>query len=92
MLLRTTEFLWQEEHTCHATEAQAREVLTDVYGAFMTEVLAIPVLRGYKIAWERFAGASNTLTCEAMMSDGKAVLVRHVPGTKKPVALTALVP
>jgi prolyl-tRNA synthetase len=77
VFLRTTEFLWQEGHTCHATEAEARvharEVLDDVYGAFMTEVLAIPVVKGRKTARERFAGATNTLTCEAMMGDGKAL-------------------
>ncbi|MGH3768578.1 MAG: proline--tRNA ligase [Pseudonocardiaceae bacterium] len=77
MFLRTTEFLWQEGHTCHATEdearAHAREVLDEVYGAFMTDVLAIPVVKGRKTARERFAGAVNTLTCEAMMGDGKAL-------------------
>ncbi len=77
LFLRTTEFLWQEGHTCHATEAQARdharEVLDDVYGAFMTDVLAIPVVKGRKTVRERFAGATNTLTCEAMMGDGKAL-------------------
>ncbi|MGH3943703.1 MAG: His/Gly/Thr/Pro-type tRNA ligase C-terminal domain-containing protein [Pseudonocardiaceae bacterium] len=77
IFLRTTEFLWQEGHTCHATEAEARaharEVLDDVYGACMTEVLAIPVVKGLKSARERFAGATNTLTCEAMMGDGKAL-------------------
>jgi prolyl-tRNA synthetase len=77
IFLRTTEFLWQEGHTCHATEAEARaharEVLDDVYGEFMTEVLAIPVVKGRKTARERFAGATNTLTCEAMMGDGKAL-------------------
>lgn len=77
VFLRTTEFLWQEGHTCHATQADAREhareVLTEVYGTFMTEVLAIPVIQGRKTARERFAGAINTLTCEAMMGDGKAL-------------------
>ena len=77
VFLRTTEFLWQEGHTCHANEAEARahawEVLDDVYGAFMTGVLAIPVIKGRKTARERFAGAINTLTCEAMMGDGKAL-------------------
>ncbi|MGH3684226.1 MAG: proline--tRNA ligase [Pseudonocardiaceae bacterium] len=77
IFLRTTEFLWQEGHTCHATEAQARaharEVLDDVYGAFMTDVLAIPVVKGRKTTRERFAGATTTLTCEAMMGDGKAL-------------------
>ncbi len=77
VFLRTTEFLWQEGHTCHVNEAEARahawEVLDDVYGAFMTGVLAIPVIKGRKTARERFAGAINTLTCEAMMGDGKAL-------------------
>ncbi|HKR50833.1 MAG TPA: proline--tRNA ligase [Pseudonocardiaceae bacterium] len=77
VFLRTTEFLWQEGHTCHATEAEARaharEVLDDVYGTFMTDVLAIPIVKGRKTARERFAGAINTLTCEAMMADGKAL-------------------
>jgi prolyl-tRNA synthetase len=77
VFLRTTEFLWQEGHTCHTTEAEARvfarEVLDDVYAAFMTGVLAIPVVRGRKTARERFAGATNTLACEAMMGDGKAL-------------------
>ena len=69
VFLRTTEFLWQEGHTCHANEAEARaharEVLDEVYGAFMTGVLAIPVVKGCKTARERFAGAINTVTCEA---------------------------
>jgi prolyl-tRNA synthetase len=75
--LRTTEFLWQEGHTAHATEedarAYARRILFDVYRDFMVEVLAMPVYVGAKIAEERFAGATNTLTCEAMMGDGKAL-------------------
>jgi len=77
IFLRTTEFLWQEGHTCHATEvdasAYARRILDDVYADFMESVLAIPVLRGRKTRRERFAGAVNTLTCEAMMRDGKAL-------------------
>ncbi|MDP8955231.1 MAG: proline--tRNA ligase [Actinomycetota bacterium] len=77
LFLRTTEFLWQEGHTAHATEAEAaayaRRILAEVYEDFMVEVLAIPVLTGRKTARERFAGASNTLTCEAMMGDGKAL-------------------
>lgn len=77
VFLRTTEFLWQEGHTAHATEADARDyalrILHDVYRDFMVEVLAIPVLVGRKIAEERFAGATNTLACEAMMGDGKAL-------------------
>ncbi len=75
--LRTSEFLWQEGHTAHATEADARayaeRILREVYRDFMVEVLAIPVHVGSKIAEERFAGATNTLTCEAMMGDGKAL-------------------
>lgn len=77
VFLRTSEFLWQEGHTAHATEDDAREyaehILRTVYRDFMVEVLAIPVLVGAKIAQERFAGATNTLTCEAMMGDGKAL-------------------
>ncbi|MGY1705492.1 proline--tRNA ligase [Geodermatophilus sp. SYSU D00697] len=77
LFLRTTEFLWQEGHTAHATEADAaayaRRILREVYADVMTEVLAIPVLPGRKTRRERFAGAVNTLTCEAMMRDGKAL-------------------
>ncbi len=77
VFLRTSEFLWQEGHTAHATEEDARDyaehILRTVYRDFMVEVLAIPVLVGAKIAQERFAGATNTLTCEAMMGDGKAL-------------------
>ncbi len=77
IFLRTTEFLWQEGHTCHATEAEAaayaRLILDEVYADFMESVLAIPVVRGLKTARERFAGAVNSLSCEAMMRDGKAL-------------------
>jgi prolyl-tRNA synthetase len=77
IFLRTTEFLWQEGHTAHATRADAAayavRILQDVYRDFMVNVLAIPVLVGRKTADERFAGAINTLTCEAMMRDGKAL-------------------
>jgi prolyl-tRNA synthetase len=77
LFLRTSEFLWQEGHTAHATEADASayalRILHDVYRDFMVEVLAIPVHVGRKTAHERFAGAANTLTCEAMMGDGKAL-------------------
>src|SRR5262245_2697991 len=76
IFLRTTEFLWQEGHTAHATRddaaAYARRILHDVYEDVMVNVLGIPVLVGRKTAGERFAGA-NTLTCEAMMRDGKAL-------------------
>jgi prolyl-tRNA synthetase len=77
IFLRTTEFLWQEGHTAHATREDASEyavrILRDVYQDFMVNVLAVPVLVGRKTASERFAGAINTLTCEAMMRDGKAL-------------------
>jgi prolyl-tRNA synthetase len=77
LFLRTTEFLWQEGHTCHATyedaKAYAEQVLYDVYADFMVRELAIPVLTGRKTEKERFPGAINTTTCEAMMSDGKAL-------------------
>jgi prolyl-tRNA synthetase len=75
--LRTTEFLWQEGHTAHASfedaQSYAERVHREVYADFMTDVLAMPVLIGRKTASERFAGAINTLTCEAMMGDGKAL-------------------
>lgn len=77
LFLRTTEFLWQEGHTAHATEADARRyalrILADVYRSTMVDVLAIPVLTGHKTARERFAGAIRSWTCEAMMGDGKAL-------------------
>ncbi|GAA3391081.1 proline--tRNA ligase [Cryptosporangium minutisporangium] len=77
VFLRTTEFLWQEGHTCHATQddarAYARQILHEVYQDFMVNVLAMPVVVGRKTAKERFAGAINTLTCEGMMRDGKAL-------------------
>ncbi|WP_250001741.1 proline--tRNA ligase [Actinoplanes sp. M2I2] len=75
--LRTTEFLWQEGHDAHATEALAREharnIHKNVYQAFMEELLAIPVVPGRKTKGERFAGATNTMTVEAMMGDTKAL-------------------
>ncbi len=77
LFLRTTEFLWQEGHTAHVSEAEARafalQVLADVYRDFMVEVMAVPVLTGRKTDHERFAGATTTWTCEAMMRDGKAL-------------------
>jgi prolyl-tRNA synthetase len=76
VLLRTTEFLWQEGHTAHATEAEAREetrLMLDVYRDFAESFLAIPVLTGEKPAEERFPGAVSTLSIEAMMQDGKAL-------------------
>ncbi|NLA96480.1 MAG: proline--tRNA ligase, partial [Clostridiaceae bacterium] len=74
--LRTREFFWQEGHTAHATEEEAvRETLDmlDLYAEFYQNALAIPVLRGRKSESEKFAGAVNTYTGEAMMHDGKAL-------------------
>jgi len=77
LFLRTTEFLWQEGHTCHASEEDARtysiNILENVYTATATDVLAIPVLPGRKTARERFAGATNSWTIEGVMGDGKAL-------------------
>jgi prolyl-tRNA synthetase len=77
ILLRTSEFLWQEGHTAHETEAEAvAEVLTilhDVYADVIENVLAMPVLRGRKSAAERFPGAVETYALEALMRDGKAL-------------------
>jgi prolyl-tRNA synthetase len=77
LFLRTTEFLWQEGHTAHATHDDARafteRVLHEVYENFMVEVLAVPVVVGLKTKRERFAGADNSLTCEGMMRDCKAL-------------------
>lgn len=74
--LRTSEFLWQEGHTAHATaeEAQKRtEQMVHVYAKFAREWMALPVIVGHKSPNERFAGALDTLTIEAMMQDGKAL-------------------
>ena len=77
LFLRSSEFLWQEGHTCHASQEEAREftlrILDDVYEATMRDVLAIPVLTGRKSERERFAGAKASWTCEGMMGDGKAL-------------------
>ncbi|MFI9232632.1 proline--tRNA ligase [Streptomyces rimosus] len=77
VFLRTTEFLWQEGHTAHATYEDARDYAArihwDVYADFMENVLAMDVVPGRKTARERFAGAVNTLTLEGMMGDGKAL-------------------
>ena len=76
LFLRTAEFLWQEGHTAHATEQEAREEtrqMLEVYATFAEEWMAMPVIRGTKSANERFAGADDTLCIEAMMQDGKAL-------------------
>ena len=74
--LRTAEFLWQEGHTAHATKdeaiAEARQ-MHDVYAQFAEEHMAMPVIKGYKSENERFAGAVDTFTIEALMQDGKAL-------------------
>jgi prolyl-tRNA synthetase len=74
--LRTSEFLWQEGHTAHATEEEARAEtvqMLNVYTDFVENDMAIPVWRGQKTSSERFAGAVDTFSIEAMMKDGKAV-------------------
>ena len=76
MFLRTTEFLWQEGHTAHATEAEAREEtmkMLDVYADFAQSEMAMPVIKGEKTAGERFPGAVATYSIEAMMQDRKAL-------------------
>lgn len=76
MFLRTAEFLWQEGHTAHASEAEAieeAERMLHVYGDFAEQFMAMPVIRGIKTASERFAGAIETYCIEAMMQDGKAL-------------------
>ncbi len=74
--LRTTEFLWQEGHTAHATAEEAQQEtikMLNVYADFCHDVLAIPVIKGEKTAKERFAGAKATYTIESLMHDGKAL-------------------
>jgi len=76
IFLRTSEFLWQEGHTAHASEAEARaetETMLEVYAKHAEEALALPVIRGKKTAGERFPGAVKTLCIEAMLQDGKAL-------------------
>ncbi len=76
MFLRTAEFLWQEGHTAHATEAEALEEtakMLDVYSEFAEKFMAVPVIKGIKTANERFAGAVETFCIEALMQDGKAL-------------------
>jgi prolyl-tRNA synthetase len=76
IFLRSSEFLWQEGHTVHATHDEALDEtlkMLDIYERFTTEHLAIPVIKGEKCSWERFPGAVSTYTIEAMMQDGKAL-------------------
>ncbi|MBQ7571345.1 MAG: proline--tRNA ligase, partial [Bacteroidaceae bacterium] len=74
--LRTSEFLWQEGHTAHATREEAEErtrQMIKIYADFAEQVMAVPVIQGVKSETERFAGALDTYTIEAMMQDGKAL-------------------
>ena len=76
LFLRTSEFLWQEGHTAHATAEEAQEEtlkMLEVYRQVMEDDLALPVVCGEKTEGERFPGAVNTYTCEAMMSDARAL-------------------
>ena len=76
LFLRTTEFLWQEGHTAHATSKEAiseAEQMLDVYEDFAQNYMSMPVIKGRKTESERFAGAEDTLCIEAMMQDGKAL-------------------
>src|SRR5216117_3184208 len=76
LFLRTTEFLWQEGHTVHETEAEAREenrLILDIYEGFARDHLAVPVFSGEKSESERFPGAVQTLTIEAMVQDRRAI-------------------
>jgi prolyl-tRNA synthetase len=89
--LRTTEFLWQEGHTAHEDEQDARRetmLMLDVYRQFAEDLLAIPVIVGQKTPSEKFAGAIDTFSIEAMMKDGKAVQAgtSHYLGTNFAVA------
>jgi len=74
--LRTTEFLWQEGHTAHASEQEAikeAQMIHELYASFCRDYIAMPVIKGAKTAHERFAGAIETYTIEALMQDGKAL-------------------
>ena len=76
LFLRTAEFLWQEGHTVHESEAEAREEtmrMLDVYETFARDYMALPVIKGAKCSWERFPGAVDTFSIEAMMQDRKAL-------------------
>ncbi len=76
LFLRTAEFLWQEGHTAHATREEAikeAEQMINIYGTFAEEFMAMPVIKGVKSETERFAGAEDTYTIEALMQDGKAL-------------------
>jgi len=76
LFLRTAEFLWQEGHTAHASKEEAlieAKQMQDVYADVVENIMGIPVVKGYKTETERFAGADDTYTIEALMQDGKAL-------------------
>ena len=76
LFLRTAEFLWQEGHTAHATKQEAEadtRMILDLYAQFAEEWMAMPVIKGVKTINERFAGAEDTYTIEALMQDGRAL-------------------
>src|SRR5699024_10112279 len=76
LFLRTTEFLWQEGHTAHATKGEAleeAETILDLYVDFVENFMGIPVIKGIKTKTETFAGAEKTYCIEALMQDGKAL-------------------
>src|SRR5258708_19929272 len=76
LFLRTTEFLWQEGHTAHATAEEAvaeTKQMLEIYATFAEEYMALPVIRGVKTESERFAGAVDTYCIEALMQAGKAL-------------------
>jgi prolyl-tRNA synthetase len=97
LFLRTTEFLWQEGHTAHATDAEAQEEtlrMLEVYRSFAEDWMAMPVLTGAKSQSEKFAGAVNTYAIEAMMQDKKALQagISRVPSTSPSRTRTATCP
>ncbi len=76
LFLRTSEFFWQEGHTAHSSKQEAVDetlMILDEYANFMENHIGVPVIKGFKTANERFAGADDTYTCEALMQDGKAL-------------------
>ena len=74
LFLRTSEFLWQEGHTAHETEKEAKEeTILNIYSKFLEDTMAVPVLKGLKSDNEKFAGAEDTYCVEALMQDGKAL-------------------
>ncbi len=82
LFLRTAEFLWQEGHTAHATREEAEieaKKMQEVYANFAENYMAMPVVKGVKSASERFAGALDTYTIEAMMQDGKRFASGNFP-------------